>query len=312
MSLHTTAHAAPRVSAWRFPRLATLLLLALGALLTACAPSVTNDPVLAMRVNGQAITLSSYQQLLALFDASASLQGAGASGATAWQAPSDRQTWASAKTETVNFFTNTTIIEQQIAAQHITVTQKDVDAATAQLNAQIASARAQSASNPTNVGLKALVDAATPDAIRLLAIQQADTLLLASKGSVPTVKARGILLNSKSVAADTLNQVNHGADFATLAKARSLDATTGAAGGDLGTIYVGQFVAAFDTQVFKTMKGNGNIIVPLGTGYGVFQISGRSMSPLATLKNTQTQQQYLSSWVSNVLMPEAKVETYVS
>lgn len=299
--------ASPRVAGFAF-----LLMAMLGVALTACAPSAASDPLQSMSINGTSVSLSSYQQLLALFDASAALQGSGSAGALAWQSPADRQTLTSARTETINFFTNTTVIKQQLDAQHLTVTQQDINAAIAQLNAQIAQARAQSASNPGNTGLKALVDAATPDAIRLLAEQQAYTVVLASKGSVPTVHARGILVKTQADANDTLAALNKGQDFATLARARSLDAASAANGGDLGTVYPGQFLPAFDTQVFKNMKGTGNLIVPLTSGYGVFQITSRSMSPLSALKNAQTQQQYLTSWVTNVLIPQAKVDVFVS
>ncbi len=64
----------------RFLRLpATKLALALGvalALLPAlagCAPSAGSDPLVAMRVGGTPVTLSAYQQVLALFTASDAL-----------------------------------------------------------------------------------------------------------------------------------------------------------------------------------------------------------------------------------------------
>ena len=189
--------------------------LALG--LTACAPSAASDPVAAMRVNGTVVSLSSYQQLLTLFDASVALQGSGASSPIAWQSPGDRQTLGSARTETVNFFTNTLIIKQQLDAQHITVTKADIQAATAQLDAQIAQAQTQYKSNPTS-GLKALLDAATPDAIQWLAEQQAYTVTLAEKGSVPTAKTLGILLSSKAQADALMADIKQGQDFATLAQ----------------------------------------------------------------------------------------------
>jgi len=299
-----------RAASARISSFAFILVAALGLVLTACAPSAANDPLLAMRVNGASVSLSSYQQLLALFDASAALQGSGATGAFAWQSPGDRQTLGSARTETVNFFTNTLIIKQQLDAQHITVTQADIKAATAQLEAQIAQARAQSVSNPSNTGLKALLDAATPDAIQILAEQQAYTVVLASKGSVPTAQTRGILVRTKADADSVMAALKSGQDFATLARTRSLDTASAAKGGDLGTVYTGQLLPAFDTQVFKDNK-TGYIVVPLTSGYAVFDITGHGTAPLSALKNSQTQQQYLTSWVTNVLIPQAKIDLYV-
>src|SRR5487761_2556900 len=276
------ARSARRSASRRRLGFAFLLMTMLGSVLTACAPSAASDPLVAMRVNGTAVSLASYQQAL-----------------------------ASAQTETINFFKNTMILKQQLDAQHLTVPQQSINAAIAQLNAQVAQARAQSISNPTNTGLKALVDAATPDAIMALAQQEAYTLTLASKGSVPTVKARAILVNTQAEASTILNDLKSGQDFATLARAHSIDTTSAANGGDLGSLYAGQLKPIFDTQAFLTMKGTGNFILPLNPGYGVFQIVSRGVSPLSALNNAQTQQQYLTAWVTNVLMPEAQVEIYV-
>lgn len=300
-----------RAATMRVSGAATLLLCLLGVLLAGCAPSAASDPVVAMRVNGAPLTLSGYQQLLRLFDASAALQGSGAVTPLSWQSPSDRQTLDSARTETLNFFENTAIIKQQLDAQHIAVTQKDIDEAVAQLNGQIAQARAQAKSSPSNTGLQALVDAATPDAILLLAQQQAYTVVLSTKGSVPTAHASGILVKTLKDANDIVAAVKSGQDFATLAKTRSLDTGSAAKGGDLGTVYPGEFIPAFDTHVFKDMKGEGVVIVPFTSDYGVFQITKRAMTPLSDVKDAQTQNTYLTSWVTNVLMPQAKVDLYV-
>lgn len=308
----TSPHGFSRAISARGSAAVIALACMLGLLLAGCAPSATNDPVLAMRVNGIPVTMSSYQQLLALFDASAALQGSGTSAPLAWQSPGDRQTLTSAKTETISFFENTTIIKQQLDAQHITVSQKDVDAARAQLEAQIAQAAAQLKSSPTNTGLQALIDAATPDAITLLAQQQAYTVVMADKGSTPTVQARGILVSTLKDANAIVAAVKGGQDFAALARTKSLDTASAAKGGDLGMVYPGQFVTAFDTQVFKDLKGDGVVIVPFTNDYGVFQISGRKLSPLSAVKDAQTQNQYLTSWVTNVLMPQAHVDLYVN
>lgn len=308
----TSLFATRRRLSSRISGAALLLFALLGVMLSGCAPSASNDPLTAMSINGTSVSLSSYQQLLTLFDASIALQGSGTASPIAWQTPGDRQTLTSAKTETINFFKNTTIIKQQLDAQHISVTQKDIDAAIAQLNAQISQARAQSVNNPTNTGLKALVDAATPDAIRLLGEQQAYTVVLAEKGSVPTVQARGILVNTQAQANDILSALKSGQDFATLARAHSLDAASAANGGDLGSIYPGEFIPAFDTHVFRDLKGKGYVVVPLSSGVGVFEVTGRGTAPLSAVKNSQTQQQYLTSWVTNVLMPQAQVNVYVS
>ena len=135
---------------------------------------------------------------------------------------------------------------------------------------------------------------------------------MADKGLAPTVQARGILVSTLKDANDIVAAVKSGQDFATLARTRSLDAASAAKGGDLGTVYPGQFLPAFDTKVFKDLKGDGVVVVPFTSDYGVFQISGRKLAPLSVIKDAQTQNQYLTAWVTNVLMPQARVDLYVN
>lgn len=289
-----------------------LLGLLLGLALAGCAPSAASDPVTALRLDDTNVSLSSYQQMLTLFNASAALQANGGADALGWQSPTGRQTLTSSRAQTVSFFTSLQALRGQIAAQRITVSQKDIDLAKGQLEAQISQAAAQVKQNPSNAPLKALVDAATPDAVGLLAEQQADSTALTAKGKLPTVHARGILVKTQQDATSILKALQAGGDFAALAKAHSLDAPTAAKGGDLGTVYVGQLTPSFDTQIFKNMRGNGYAIVPVNGSYGVFQILSRGSVPISGVSDSQAQQQYLNAWLSNVLIPQVRVTKYIS
>jgi hypothetical protein len=298
-------------------RPASTILLALGvalALLPAlagCAPSASNDPVLAMRVGGTPVTLSAYQQILALFTASDALQTDASATAVGWQTPSDRTMVNSAKDQTVSFFVNTLTLKEQLDKQHLTVTDKDIAVAVTALKAQVANANAQLKQTPGNARLRQLVDAATPDAIHWLAEQQAYTTVFSQKGQIPTVKTRGILVKTQDEASAIVKQLQGGADFATLAKSKSLDLQSGAIGGDLGTVYVGQFVTAFDTMVFDTKSSERYVIVPFQSSYGVFEILSRGQGRLSAVTDPQTQQQYLSAWINNVVSPQVAVEQYI-
>ncbi len=305
-------------AAIRFPRrpvarLALVFGLALALLpsLAGCAPSANSDPVLAMRVGGAPVSLSAYQQILALFTASDALQTDASATAIGWQSPADRAIVSSAKAQTISFFVNTLTLKTQLDKQRLVVTEKDIDVAVAALNAQVANANAQLKQTPGNARLRQLVDAATPDAIRWLAEQQAYTTVFSQKGQLPVVKTRGILVKTQADADAIIKQLQDGADFATLAKTKSLDVQSGAAGGDLGTVYVGQFVAAFDTMVFGTQSASRYIVVPFQGSYGVFEILSRGQAPLSAVPDAQTQQQYLNAWIDNVLAPHVAVEQYV-
>jgi peptidyl-prolyl cis-trans isomerase C len=279
--------------------------------LAGCAPSATSDPVLALRVGDVPVTLSAFEQVLALFAASNALQTDASASKVGWQAPGDRTIVGSAKDQTVTFFVDTLTLKTELDQQHISVTQKDIDIATAALKAQLDSASAQLKRTPGNARLRQLVQAVTPDAIHWLALQGAYTTVFSQKGKAPTAQTRGILVKTLADAQAILAQLKGGADFAALAKAKSLDTQTGAKGGDLGTIYVGQFVAAFDRQVFDTEQNDRFLIVPFQGSYGVFEILSRGVSPLSAVGDASTEEQYLNAWIENVVAPHVAVENYV-
>ena len=288
-----------------------LVALTLLPALAGCAPSATSDPVLALKVGGVPVPLSAFQQVLALFTASDAMQTDASASAVGWQAPGDRAIVGSARDETVRFFVSTLTLKTELDQQHLTVTQKDVDVAAAALKTQLDTVTSQLKQQPGNARLAQLVHSVSPDAIHWLALQGAYSTVFAQKGKVPTAHTRGILVKTQADAQAILAQLKGGADFAALAKAKSLDTQSGANGGDLGTVYVGQFVPAFDAQVFDTQKAERFLIVPFQGSFGVFEILGRGVSPLSAVADASTQQQYLDAWITNVIAPHVSVQNYV-
>jgi parvulin-like peptidyl-prolyl isomerase len=71
-------------------------------------------------------------------------------------------------------------------------------------------------------------------------------------------------------------QILAGADFATLAKAESDDAGTGAKGGELGTFRHGQMVAPFDEAAFALPVGQVSEPVRTQFGYHIIKITARA------------------------------------
>lgn len=284
--------------------------LALLPALAGCAPAAASDPVIALRVGGVPVTLSAYQQVLALFTASDALQTDASATAVGWQSPADRKTFTSAKSQTTSFFVDTLTLKRELDKQHLTVTAKQIAVAMTALTMQVASANEQLKQTPDNARLRQLVDAATPDALRWLALQQAYTTVFNQKGQIPAAKVYGILVKTQADADAIMSQLQAGADFATLAKAKSIDSTSAANGGDLGNVYVGQFVSAFDKAVFESSSVPRFITVPFQGTFGVFEIISRSQAPLSAVTDASTQQQYLNAWINNVVSPTVKVEQY--
>lgn len=93
-------------------------------------------------------------------------------------------------------------------------------------------------------------------------------------------RARHILVASEQQAKNIINQLNHGANFATLAKKYSTDAS-GKQGGELGWFSPDQMVPAFSAAVAQLKKGE-YTREPVHTQYGwhIIQLEDtRSMPP---------------------------------
>jgi len=76
----------------------------------------------------------------------------------------------------------------------------------------------------------------------------------------------------RALAADLLEQLQAGADFAVLAKANSDDKGTAAAGGDLGYFGRGIMVKNFETAAFKLKPGELSNIVETPFGYHIIKV----------------------------------------
>ncbi len=86
-------------------------------------------------------------------------------------------------------------------------------------------------------------------------------------GQQEQVKARHILVKTEQEALDIIKQLKAGADFATLAKEKSIDTGSKDAGGDLGYFPKGQMVAEFEAAAFS-QKINEIPDKPVKTEYG--------------------------------------------
>jgi peptidyl-prolyl cis-trans isomerase C len=104
---------------------------------------------------------------------------------------------------------------------------------------------------------------------------------------------RELVVADQEHAANILAKIRAGADFATLAKAESLDASTRTAGGDLGTVAASALDPAFSAPAFATAQGTafGPVHTSLGWYVGlVVSIEQPALPSFDTVK-IQVQQQ---------------------
>lgn len=102
------------------------------------------------------------------------------------------------------------------------------------------------------------------------------------------VKVRHILLaektpESKAKAEEVLAELKKGADFATLAKARSADTGSAPNGGDLGYFAKGRMVPEFETAAFALQKpGDTSGLVESKFGYHILKLDDRKPERIRT------------------------------
>ena len=87
--------------------------------------------------------------------------------------------------------------------------------------------------------------------------------------------ARHILVNSESECEDLKKQIEDGADFAEIARARS-QCPSGRQGGDLGEFNRGQMVPEFDNVVFAEEIGKTHGPVKTQFGFHLIEILSRN------------------------------------
>lgn len=107
------------------------------------------------------------------------------------------------------------------------------------------------------------------------------------------VKVRHILLaektpESKAKAEEVLAELKKGADFATLAKARSADTASAPNGGDLGYFAKGRMVPEFETVAFALQKpGDISGLVESKFGYHILQLDARKPERIRTFEEVR-------------------------
>ncbi len=116
------------------------------------------------------------------------------------------------------------------------------------------------------------------------------------------VSARHILVKTEEEAKEIINELDGGADFVELAKAKSTG-PSGANGGDLGYFGAGRMVPAFEQAAFAMEKGQ-YTKEPVKTqfGYHIIKVEDKRSQPAPTFEATKDQ-------IQQLLMTEAYAET---
>src|SRR5262249_16024967 len=93
-----------------------------------------------------------------------------------------------------------------------------------------------------------------------------------------------ILVDTEKEANDIKKQLDHGADFAKLAKEKSTDTGSGAAGGSLGCYEPGNFVEAFENEAASLPIGQTSGDVETEYGFQILRAEAYSTPKLDDVK----------------------------
>jgi hypothetical protein len=258
-------------------------------------PTATPEPLAAV-VNGEAITLTTYEREVARCRA-----GLTSVGANPDECPA--RVWQSLLEQAV--------VEQAAIANGVTVGEGELDSALADLTAQQGGPEAHTAWLAANLY--------TADEFRealrheLLRAQAAAPILAGVPSTAEQVRAQMILVADETTAQDLLAQLQAGADFASLAVQFSLDLSSRAAGGDLGWFPRGMLTAPeLEEAAFALNVGETSGVIQTALGYGIVQTlerdPARALSPDAEqMLKTRAYQ----TWIER-LVAEADVQTFIN
>jgi parvulin-like peptidyl-prolyl isomerase len=275
--------------------------------LTGCGLSASSDPLAAARVNGHAIPLSAYEDLVRLNRANAAVSAT----APDWQSPTGRSQLYPMEKDALSTLTNLQIMRDALASQKISVPSSEVKTARDGLNKQVDGLKAQLKAQPTNTALRNLIDALTPDTLDILAQKIAVQNTIAKASVFPSANVRGILVDNQQEANDLVTQAKNGADFSQLAKDHSLDTDSAAKGGDLGRIFAGQLNDQFNNVAFgPSATKDKYVVTPYGDNFAVFEITDRKSMALPQGISAQDQQTAIDAWMNT--LPKPTIEQYIT
>jgi parvulin-like peptidyl-prolyl isomerase len=113
------------------------------------------------------------------------------------------------------------------------------------------------------------------------------------------VHARQIVVASEDQARDVLNQLQSGADFASLAQQLSTDAATKGSGGDLGWFSRGSKPKEIEDAAFSLQPGQFSDVISSGGSFVVLQVLERDPNRAVPADQLATQRQQAgNTWLS--------------
>lgn len=258
-------------------------------------PTTTPEP-LAVVVNGEAITLTTYEREVARCRV-----GLTSVGANPDECPA----------RVLQSLIEQAVVEQAAAATGLTVSEDELAHALADIMAQPGGPEAYT----TWLAANLYTEDEFREALRreLLRAQVAAPILASVPTTAEHVRAQMILVADEATAQNLLAQLQSGADFASLAVQYSLDLSSRAAGGDLGWFPRGLLTAPeIEDAAFALNIGETSGVIKTVLGYGIVQTLERDPAhPLSPNAEQLLRTRAYQTWIER-LIAEADVQTFIN
>lgn len=204
--------------------------------------------------------------------------------------------WLPAAGTSLTNLINQELVNQEAAKKNITVTDADIDAEIESYKTQFGS---EDALNQALVQYGMSLDDLRKQVVMELKmtkllepqikvtddqIKETFETYKESFNTPEQVRASVILVATEQEAKDIVKQLNEGADFAELAKSKSLDTATKEQGGDTNFFARGEKEEAVETAAFKLAKGEVSEPVKTTEGYQVIKVTDKKEAKTATLE----------------------------
>lgn len=245
-----------------------MVLVAVAAVLAACAPQGADSPDVAATVNGEGIPISLLQERYEAVEANPQFAEQVAQDETG---EFEEQVQA----ELLTVLIRSRVLEQSAADMGIELTDDDIEAQRAEIIEEVGGQEAFAQVIESNN----LSDETVEEQIRELALQEKvaeeltadleadpDDVQAAYDQTYGTASARHILLETEEEAQEVLARVEGGEDFGELAQELSTDPTAEENAGDLGEFTRQQMVPEFSEAVFAAEEGD--LLGPVETDFG--------------------------------------------
>ncbi len=258
-------------------------------------PTVTPTPTppapLAAMVNGQYVFLADYEARLSQYEEALFEQGVDPNTEEGQGLLRD------ARRDVLEGMIDTALVEQEAGALGVTLTEEELEA---QVVWDIEVGGGQEAFDEYLRGTGLTRDDYKEMIRQSMISQRVMEVVTAAVGSeAEQVHVRHIMVDSMEAAQEIKAMLEGGADFAELARERSLDLVTKDNGGDLGWFPRGLVAVELETVAFGLQPGQVSDVIQLGEGYHIIQVMERDAAhPLSPEEQFSLRMALFEEWLA--------------